>query len=63
MCHNWIFDVLSDIRSYARLNGLPHLAAAATETIAVAERELQARPAAGRAEGGAAGLPAEPRIG
>jgi hypothetical protein len=42
MRHDWIFEVLQDLRSYAQKNGLPALAAKAEETLRVAEVEIAA---------------------
>jgi hypothetical protein len=40
MGHDWIFDVLKDLTSYARANGLPALASKAEEALRVAEAEV-----------------------
>ena len=40
MGHEWIFDVLKDLASYARANGLPALAGKADEALRVAEVEI-----------------------
>lgn len=40
MAHDWIFDVLNDMRSYASKNGLPALAAQLEETLRVARTEI-----------------------
>ncbi len=40
MRHDWIFDVLTDLRSYALRNGLPALAAKADDALAVARAEI-----------------------
>lgn len=40
MRHDWVFDVLGDLKSYARANGLPELAAMAEETLKVAMAEI-----------------------
>ncbi len=40
MRHDWVFDVLSDLLSYATQNGLPRLAAKVSETIDEARREI-----------------------
>lgn len=40
MGHDWIFDVLRDLISYAQANGLPAVAAKAEETLKVAEAEV-----------------------
>ena len=42
MRHDWIFDVLTDLRSYAQANGLTALAHKAEETLQVARAELGA---------------------
>ena len=39
MGHEWIIDVLKDLSSYARANGLPALAGKAEEALRVAEAE------------------------
>ncbi len=53
MSHDWIFDVLRDLRAYALANGLPALAAKADEAIRVAEAEIASRGTPGDAAGGA----------
>ena len=51
--HDWIFDVLKDLRSYAQATGLPALAAKADETLRVARAEISARdPQADTGSGG-----------
>lgn len=40
MRHDWIFDVLKDLKSYAQANGLPALAAKADEALQVARAEI-----------------------
>jgi hypothetical protein len=42
MRHDWIFDVLRDLRSYAEKNGLPALALKADEAMRVARAEVAA---------------------
>lgn len=42
MRHDWIFDVLRDLRSYAQTNGLPALALKADEAMRVARAEVAA---------------------
>jgi hypothetical protein len=37
--HDWIFDMLTDLRDYASANGLPDLASSVGMTLAVARRE------------------------
>lgn len=43
MRHDWIFDVLRDLVSYAERNGLPRLAEKAEEALDVAEEEISAQ--------------------
>ncbi len=50
MSHDWIFDVLADLRSYAERNGLPRLAEKADELLDVARDEIGGL--AGQDEGG-----------
>ena len=40
MRHDWVFDVLSDLLTYATQNGLPRLASKVSETIDVARDEI-----------------------
>ena len=40
MRHNWIYDVLADLRAYAEENDLPALAAQVTATLRVADKEV-----------------------
>ncbi len=40
MRHDWIFDVLKDLVSYAERNGLPLLARKAEEALQTAEDEI-----------------------
>lgn len=42
MGHDWIIDVLADLRSFARQNDLPHLSAQLDEAIIVATAEVSA---------------------
>jgi hypothetical protein len=44
MGHDWIFDVLADLRAYALANGLPALADKADEALQVATQEILAKP-------------------
>jgi hypothetical protein len=46
MRHSWVFEVLTDLRDYARANRLPRLAAKVEETIALARDEVAAQAAA-----------------
>ncbi len=43
MRHDWIFDVLTDLRAYAEKNDLPLLAAQADAALRVARAEIAAR--------------------
>ncbi|MHC0054781.1 hypothetical protein [Actibacterium sp. D379-3] len=45
MADEWIIEVLDDLRSFARMNGLPALACELDQTIAVAFHELGHRVA------------------
>lgn len=49
MGHDWIFDVLTDLRSYAEKNGLPQLAKQAETAIDVARKELNEKIKAAQA--------------
>ncbi|MES2843449.1 MAG: hypothetical protein V4804_07745 [Pseudomonadota bacterium] len=40
MSHEWIFDVLTDLRAYAKKNDLPRTAEMAAEMIHVARSEI-----------------------
>jgi hypothetical protein len=42
MAHDWVFDVLDDLKTYARANGLPALAAKAEEARHIAAIEIAA---------------------
>lgn len=42
MRHDWIYDVLSDLKAYATANRLPALAAKAEEALVVARAEIAA---------------------
>jgi hypothetical protein len=50
MTHDWVFDVLADLKTYAIANGLPALAAKTEETRHVALAEVAALRAAAGAE-------------
>lgn len=41
MRHDWIFDVLADLRAYADQNNLPALAAQVAATLQVADLEIK----------------------
>ena len=45
MRHDWIFDVLTDLRSYALKNGLPALAAQVEDAMELARAEIAAQEA------------------
>ncbi|MDP4034092.1 MAG: hypothetical protein Q8P60_14800 [Pseudorhodobacter sp.] len=49
MRHDWVFDVLKDLRSYALKNGLPLLAVQVEDTLRVARAEIAASDAEGDA--------------
>ena len=38
--HDWVFEVLTDLASYAEANGMPLLARKAAEALDVARREV-----------------------
>jgi len=40
MRHDWIFDVLTDLRNYAEKNGLTAIATEAARALIVARKEL-----------------------
>lgn len=46
MRHDWVFDVLQDLKSYAQANGFPALAAKADEALRIARAEMIAVSAA-----------------
>lgn len=56
MSHDWILDVLADLRNYALRNGLPETAAQAEATLRVARAEIRG-PATDPGEGGPGGPP------
>lgn len=51
MRHDWIFDVLADLHSYADRNGLPELKQKIEETLVLAEIEIDAAAASDDTEG------------
>lgn len=59
MRHDWVFDVLDDLRTYALSNGLPRTAAKVVEALAVARDEIAPPPASTRdpQEDGPGGVP------
>lgn len=44
MRHDWIFDVLEDLRAYAVLNGLTAMAASVDEALRTARAEVALAP-------------------
>lgn len=50
MRHDWIFDVLTDLRSYALQNGLPELAEQVDITLRTARRCVAVDRAEGEGE-------------
>ncbi len=44
MRHDWIFDVLRDLKTYAQSNGLPGLAQKADEALRMARAEIAVNP-------------------
>ncbi len=56
MHHDWIFDVLADLKGFALTNGLPALAAQVDAAMRVAEAELAAQGGEGGSGGGMIGL-------
>jgi len=53
--HDWIIDVLEDLRTYAKRNGMNDLARKADETLAVARQEIAAKAQSGGEPGTGAG--------
>lgn len=51
MGHDWVCDVLKDLKTYAMANGLPVLAAKADEALLVAEAEIAAQQVAADPKG------------
>lgn len=49
MRHDWVFEVLKDLQSYALKNGLPRLAEQVEVTLRVARAEIAASDAEGSA--------------
>lgn len=49
MSHRWMFEVLDDLETYARSNGLPRLAAQLSQAAGEAVREISAPPRVERA--------------
>ncbi len=48
MKHEWILDVLTDLRNFARTNDLPALAKQLTNTVDLAEIEISSAEEEGR---------------
>ncbi len=60
MGHEWIFDVLADLRNYALRNGLPELASQVDAAARVARAEIRAAErgdTSGGTGGGEGGAP------
>lgn len=57
MRHDWIFEVLHDLKAYAQANGLPALALKADEAMRVARAELAISPRADMPPEAEAGAP------
>lgn len=60
MRHEWMFEVLRDLKAYALANGLPAVAAKAEETLQAARAEVALTSLPGDPEAGpgpAGGLP------
>ncbi|MBS8226960.1 hypothetical protein DYI42_12020 [Vannielia litorea] len=55
MKHEWVLDVLADVRAYAYRNGLTELEGRLLETIEVARRETGCVPASFRGDASADG--------
>ncbi len=51
MTNDWIIDVLADLRSFSRKNGLPGLAEQLDDTILLAAAEIGRNRAEGRTAG------------
>ena len=49
MTHDWMIEVLGDLRAYARANGLPVLADCLEETLLLAAAEIASAPVRQRA--------------
>lgn len=60
MRHDWIYDVLSDLKAYAAVNNLPALAAKADEALVVARAEIAAQRTDPDQGGGSENGPTEP---
>ena len=61
MRHDWIFEVLRDLKAYAQANGLPALAQKADEAMRVAQAELAIATLAEILPDVEAGVPSVPR--
>lgn len=61
MRHDWIFDVLADLRAYAVKNGLPQLAAQVEVALRVAREEIAAEVIAGDDDEPDDGMPPDGR--
>ncbi|MFV0490659.1 MAG: hypothetical protein ACK5M4_02445 [Pseudorhodobacter sp.] len=63
MRHEWIFEILEDLRAYATRNSLPALATQAEEALRIARAEIAADRLFGKQDNGRAGAssPRPPR--
>jgi hypothetical protein len=52
MSHDWVIDVLTDLRRFADRNGLPRLAMQLQESALLAAMEIAARPQSQTGGGG-----------
>ena len=57
MGHDWVFDVLKDLRAYALSNDLPDLAQKVEEALRAAELEIGKTPQSDGNRPGTKGLP------
>lgn len=57
MGHDWVFDVLKDLRTYALANDLKALAEKVEEALRTAELEIGKPPQGGGNRAGTKGLP------
>ncbi|WP_309667900.1 hypothetical protein [Tabrizicola sp.] len=57
MRHDWIFDVLSDLKAYAIKNNFPALAAKVDEALLEARAEVDAQDEGSNGSSGRGGVP------
>jgi hypothetical protein len=55
--HDWIIDVLEDLKTYAKRNGMAELAAKTDETLTVARQEIASKARSEGPTGTGAGGP------